>query len=396
MLVVDINNCIESLLNDIEEVYEHIDDKIDYCVHILQNLFKSKYIYREYVKQYIHIFFKTNLYETNFICDKDYIKKTLSIDQPEQRSEEWFKFRAERLTASDIATALGENVYAKPKELILKKCGIRKPFHMNDACKHGVKYEPISTMLYEYKKNTKVYEFGCISHKYYNFIGASPDGICSNGTMLEIKNPYSREIVGIPPKYYWIQMQIQMEVFDLWKCDFLECKMTEYYDYDEFKNDNERLSEHKGVLVEYYTSDDYTMPKYNYCPIAYPDPLGWVENEKKKFDNLTNSMYSLNVIWWKIETYSCISIYRDINWFSENLPKLAIFWDDVLNHRRNKTYTLLIPKKRERKKKCLIDIDIDNEEESACNIDIEINNDNINETNFEIKSKKATKCLILD
>ena len=30
--------------------------------------------------------------------------------------------------------------------------------------------------------------------------------------MLEIKNPVSREITGIPKEEYWIQMQLQMEM----------------------------------------------------------------------------------------------------------------------------------------------------------------------------------------
>ena len=40
--------------------------------------------------------------------------------------------------------------------------------------------------------------------------------------MLEVKNPVSREITGMPKKAYWAQMEIQMEVWDLNECDFLE------------------------------------------------------------------------------------------------------------------------------------------------------------------------------
>ena len=52
------------------------------------------------------------------------------------------------------------------------------------------------------------------------FYLASPDGINIKadspyyGRAVEIKNPVSREITGIPKKDYWIQMQIQME-YDL-------------------------------------------------------------------------------------------------------------------------------------------------------------------------------------
>ena len=353
---------VKSILEDLNHTDLDIHAKIEYCNFLLVEIFTEykKYIFPEFVKQLVYENYlendakekQQNPYEMNWTCPKDYIQKTLAIKQPEQRSPEWFAFRSERLTASDIATALGENAYARPTELILKKCGISKPFTMNPACQHGVKYEPISCMVYEYYNNTKVYEFGCISHKYYNFLGASPDGICSDGTMLEIKNPLSRKINGIPPKYYWIQMQIQMEVFNLQQCDYLECKMTEYFDYDEYVNDDSVGNERKGVLVEFCTSENYNEPKYKYCPIECHDKLAWVKDEEETFKSLPNSMYDLRVIWWKMDTYACVRIYRDTEWFSENLPKLASFWDSIVNYRKNEKFKTLIKKKKKKKSVC--------------------------------------------
>ena len=43
------------------------------------------------------------------------------------------------------------------------------------------------------------------------YLAASPDGITPDGVMLEIKCPLSREIKGIPPIYYWQQMQQQLD-----------------------------------------------------------------------------------------------------------------------------------------------------------------------------------------
>ena len=67
----------------------------------------------------------------------------------------------------------------------------------------GHKYEPLSTLLYEYYNDVCVEEFGCIPHSNHSFIGASPDGIVMNvldednldqmlnyGVMIEIKNPF--------------------------------------------------------------------------------------------------------------------------------------------------------------------------------------------------------------
>jgi hypothetical protein len=109
----------------------------------------------------------------------------------------------------------------------------------------GQKYEPVSVLYYEYINKTIITEFGCIPHKDYSFIAASPDGIvCDSssnlyGRMIEIKNVVSREITGIPKMEYWIQMQLQMEVCDLNECDFLETKFLQYDTEEEYMNDND-------------------------------------------------------------------------------------------------------------------------------------------------------------
>jgi len=41
----------------------------------------------------------------------------------EQRSDEWLALRGTMLTASDLASAIGDNPYEKPSDLLLKKCG---------------------------------------------------------------------------------------------------------------------------------------------------------------------------------------------------------------------------------------------------------------------------------
>ena len=108
-------------------------------------------------------------------------------------------------------------------------------FVNTDSSLHwGVKYEPVSIMLYEQMYGTVVDSFGCIQHPKYKCIGASPDGIVNDttsqryGRMLEIKNIVNREITGIPKEEYWIQMQVQLETCDLDECDFLETRFKEY------------------------------------------------------------------------------------------------------------------------------------------------------------------------
>ena len=157
-------------------------------------------------------------------------KKIKEKVQPEQRTTEWYNFRWNMLTASSIYKAIDSQ--AKQNELIVDKCkpiNIKKYSSVNTetAFHFGHKFEPLSNNFYEYNYKTKIGEFGCIGHDVHKFIGASPDGINIDktnkryGRLLEIKNPKSREITGIPKKEYWVQMQIQIEVWDLNECDFL-------------------------------------------------------------------------------------------------------------------------------------------------------------------------------
>ena len=164
------------------------------------------------------------------------------IEQPEQRTPEWYWFRYNLITASNGYKAYESQ--ALQNALIYEKCkpplimsensyvNVESPLHW------GQKYEPLSALLYEKEYDVKLGEFGCIKHPKYYFLGASPDGIIVNklntsgindrfGRMLEIKNVVSREINGIPKKEYWIQMQLQMETCDLDECDFLETRFKE-------------------------------------------------------------------------------------------------------------------------------------------------------------------------
>ena len=151
----------------------------------------------------------TNL-EIKEIPNKKVIDNTIdylrSIPQPEQRTGEWYKFRHQLITASNVGKIFGTE--ASRNSLIYEKCqplkeesedannnnyvNILSPLHW------GQKYEPLSIMLYEDQYKTTIEDFGCIQHQQHSFIGASPDGINNNsrsnkyGRMLEIKNIVNR------------------------------------------------------------------------------------------------------------------------------------------------------------------------------------------------------------
>lgn len=243
-----------------------------------------------------------------------------------QRSAEWFKMRENCVTASSWGQALGFVPYkgSSPKDLIRSKVAPETMPPFDDRyTKWGVKYEEVATRMYEYKVGIRVEEFSLVVHPKYEYLGASPDGIRVDGVMLEIKCPPKREITGIPPYYYWIQMQGQLEVCDLEKCDFLECKITEFDTEEEFwLSENEM----KGVVSNFVDADGKESFGYYVIPFNADGLDNWITEEQKK-----PNFHSLS--FWQIEKYSCVPVYRDRDWFEETLPKLKEFWDLVIHHR---------------------------------------------------------------
>ena len=130
-------------------------------------------------------------YTLNTICslssyEIDRLSKQIAqlqtIPQPEQRTTEWYEFRNGLITASNLWKVFGSQ--SQVNSLIYEKCKSVEPnaleFKTNSTTSPmhwGVKYEPITVMIYEAMYQTKICEFGCIQHPEYSFIGASPDGI---------------------------------------------------------------------------------------------------------------------------------------------------------------------------------------------------------------------------
>ena len=185
--------------------------------------------------------FCNNINKKNLDSILEHLK---NVYQPEQKSDEWYNFRHNFITASSAWKAFGSQ--SVKNQLIYEKCcpidvnKYRAPSGNSDSpLAWGTKYEDVSIMYYENLYNTHVNDYGCIPHEKYAFLAASPDGINVKkdsplyGRMLEIKNIVNRKIDGNPKFEYWIQMQLQMEVCNLDECDFLETQFVEYENYNE-------------------------------------------------------------------------------------------------------------------------------------------------------------------
>jgi len=220
--------------------------------------------------------------DANALRITEIVKALLQIEYPPQRSPKWFEMREGSITASDSGCVLGDNSHEPPYKIFVKKI-LKPPFEASMFCYHGTKLEQIATMVYEFRYNVRIEEFGLVKHPKYGFLAASPDGIVGQykldgktktsnvGKMLEIKCPAIRKIRDSDPfyniKYYWDQVQLQLECCDLEECDFWQNTITEYKTREDFIADTDESQTfkssstgmEKGCLIQLLPKDKMTM-----------------------------------------------------------------------------------------------------------------------------------------
>ncbi len=302
-----------------------------------------------------------------------------------QRTEEWYDARRSLITASSAASLLVRNKatcepyvnaydlsdifdynnkscnpYSNKTQYLLDKCK-QKSFKGNLATFWGQKYEPVVTDLYSVLKQKEVLEFGLLIHPEYPFLGASPDGITPDGTMIEIKCPFRRKITGVPPLYYWIQVQLQLEVCDLDKCDFVEYEFTEFKTEEEFLDDTTLEIEilNKGVLIQIEKErENPEIPgnlediQYIYPPKEYldntDDLLKWLNYQLENLpkQTVTKEQLIFTPIYWKVTNNSILTIHRDTEWFSNVKDTLKNEWKQMVYYQKNDNYKKLLTKQK--------------------------------------------------
>jgi len=449
-MIIDITYLLNSILLETNDKYKETDShELEYMIEtICSTFFETNELIP--VRSYMDSF-PSSLLKQEIETIKKQIEYLRTIPQPKQRTPEWYEFRHQIITASNIWKVFGsENVR---NSLIYEKC---LPYHSkqddstssgslinnnginlsNSSLHYGIKYEPVSVKIYEMKYKTKIEDFGCIRHAKYPFIGASPDGInvmlenpldpqdkiddktiiSKNGRfgrMIEVKNIYNRVINGIPKQEYWIQMQIQMETCDLNECDFIETRFKEYENEEMFyKNktstaateptneieEDTCLPEYKGVILyfiekpfpktidkliqrvdkletpflETNTSNNsieepekdnkmvMTEPGSHY---VYMEPIHKDKSiSKKEIDDWINlktkelsSKYNLyETSYWYLDTFSCVLVKRNREWFQSVLPKFQDFWNIIEKERVDGYEHRISSRLKQKKEKQLI------------------------------------------
>ena len=250
-----------------------------------------------------------------------------------QRTPEWFKLRENRLTASDLYDAINN-----PMSLIKKKMkNITYNSNSIPALKWGSMFEKLAIDIYSYLNNVEINEFGLLINDKINNFGASPDGITSEGIMIEIKCPYSREIKDdyIPIKYEY-QMQGQMAVCNLDVCDYIECKFIDFKNEEDYINNikEKGLDDYRhGIIAEKYENNEikYIYSKFN-------------KNYEENIEEMNiykNDNYKLN--YWMLDIINIQRIHFDKHrWNNIIEPKIKSYWSLYQQELKNKPKNLFI------------------------------------------------------
>lgn len=251
-----------------------------------------------------------------------------------QRSDEWYELRKQRLTASDIAQAIGKGKFASRNQLLQKKIGEIQgksaPFRAVAAMKWGVMFEPMAMRCYQRRNdNVNVYEFGLVPHPTLNCFGASPDGITELGVMTEIKCPFKRKITGDVPDYYELQMQGQLAVCCLEECDYIECDMQVFETTEEYYDACDEEEDDHGVICEFMHAGE-TKYEYSEAGLTPKQAYAWAREcstMKMRGDPEVNL---IKIHTWKLRQISVQRIYFDrARWETELVPLVEAFWRDV-------------------------------------------------------------------
>ena len=152
----------------------------------------------------------------------------------DQRSEEWFKARLGKVTASRVADVIAKTKtgYSASRENYMAQLVVERMTNTqaesftNAAMQWGTDQEPFARAAYEVQQNVLVDETGLDDHPTIAMAGASPDGLVGEDGLVEIKCPNTATHIDtlltqtVPGKYI-TQMQFQMACTGRQWCDFV-------------------------------------------------------------------------------------------------------------------------------------------------------------------------------
>jgi putative phage-type endonuclease len=331
---------------DLSDSFEFTDKELEIIDKIIEY----------YVEQY-KIIIKNN----NKNCDipsEEFLNELINRKQVEQRSPEWYAQMTTVISASEIgnlfasARTRAKLVMAKTQPYVPRSMSHAVPSTMMSAFDWGIRFEPVVKQIYEYKYGVTVKELGRLTHPTDSRCTASPDGLVIScprnerkGRLIEIKCPVTREIDGSVPKDYYAQMQLQLQVTGLKKCDYIEAEFSSKYN-DNTPKEGPGLYNGFIALIRFEEMKNDQEFYYQYSEI----------NCDKDWQPIINNGEEIvEIIPWRLIQWGEQIVERNDEWWTNLQPIINNFWEDVEKAKRGE---FVIPESTRQKKpkedKCII------------------------------------------
>jgi hypothetical protein len=260
------------------------------------------------------------------------LDELLQRKQTEQRTAEWYRQMTEIISASELG-----NLFASARQRAKMVVSKTLPYQPRNnllavsssrmtAFDWGIRFEPVVKQIYEYRYGVEIRELGRLHHPTDPRCTASPDGLIyrcpenrRKGQLIEIKCPVTRVIDGSIPKDYYAQMQMQLHVTGLKKCNYVEASFSSPY------NDMALLMGpglYSGfiALVQYAEPKNGQYHRYEYSPMhATKDWRPVIEEDEE----------IVEMIPWCLHQWHEQIVVRNEEWWTSLVPILDQFWKDV-------------------------------------------------------------------
>jgi putative phage-type endonuclease len=157
-----------------------------------------------------------------------------------QRTDDWFRQRRGKLTASNMGQALGLTPWGSPKALAKSLRADLEPVDLDKPVPSpapapapapakssafmgplvwGTVQEPNGLLEYMTCTSKVVQETGFWQHPHLDWLGGSPDGLVDADGLVEVKCPYTKKVYAAVPVYYYCQVNALMEITGRQWCD---------------------------------------------------------------------------------------------------------------------------------------------------------------------------------
>lgn len=295
--------------------------------------------------------------ETKDLPSTEQLDELLGRKQIEQRTPEWYAQMSQVISASELGQLLGP--VRQRGKLVMTK--LQPPAPRNQplavfsdrmtAFDWGIRFEPVVKQIYMYRYGVEIRELGRLHHPVDPRCTASPDGLIYScpenlrrGRLIEIKCPVTRQIDGTVPKEYYAQMQMQLQVTGLQRCDYVEAVFASPYN---------QMIQKRGPAL--YSGWIALIRHSN--PLSYQKEFDYVyspmhANEDWRPDLTGSEDEVVELIPWRLMQWSEQLVLRNESWWTNLQPTIQAFWEDV---ERAKQGEFVVPESSRPSKKAKIE-----------------------------------------